>query len=242
MRAWAVAILAAVVFHGLILLFGGALFMKSEDGDEQTVENVDLLTAAEEEDEPEAEELEPEEAQELEVEKEAPPELLQIAEPMPQVEPTDVVARLDALSLGALEAALDPAASGDGFGGTASLASGGRIGGTGLPGVAGGMSESEADAIFDIGALDQKARVLHQVPPVYPQELRQRKIEGTVYVVFVVDKDGRVLQPTVESSPHEGLQAAALASVRRWRFEPAVARGEKVRSKVRVPIRFSLSG
>jgi protein TonB len=171
---------------------------------------------------------------------EAPPEMPEIAEPAPAIEPTDVVARLEALSLGALENALDPSAGGESFGSGISLASGGRIGGTGALGSAGGQLENAADAIFDIGALDQKPRLIEQSPPVYPAELRQRKIQGTVYVTFVVDRDGRVLDPTVETSPHEGFQAPALQAVRRWRFEPAVLRGEKVRSKMRIPIRFSL--
>jgi protein TonB len=147
------------------------------------------------------------------------------------------------MSLGALESALEPGDSGGaGFGvGGGSLASGGRIGGTGTPGAEGSLEESSADFIFDIRALDQKPRPVHQAQPIYPRELRQRKVEGTVYVVFVVDTDGRVLRPEVEGSPDAAFDSAAIDAVRRWRFEPAVVRGEKVKAKMRVPIRFSLS-
>jgi len=240
MRAWLVAVLAALVLHAAILLFGGVFFMKPEEREATVVEDVDLMTA-DEEHEAEVEDLQ-EKPAELAIEHEAPPELAEIADPAPEVEPTDVVARLDALSLGALESALEPGAAGDAFGGAVSLASGGRIGGTGAPGAGGGLDAATSDAVFDVGALDQEPRILHQVPPSYPPELRRRKLEGTVYVVLFVERDGRVLQPVVESSPHEAFNGPALEAVRRWKFEPAVVRGEKVRSKVRYPIRFVASG
>jgi protein TonB len=170
---------------------------------------------------------------------------VEITEHVSEVAPTDVVSRLDAMSLAALESALDPGAAGggDGFGGRLSLASGGRIGGTGLPGAsADGLSGNASDSVFDIAALDQRPRVVQQVPPTYPPDLRRRKVEGTVYVVFVVDETGRVQQPSVESSTDQAFQAPALEAVRRWRFEPGVVRGQKVRSKLRVPIRFVLNG
>lgn len=238
MRAWGLAILATLALHALILLFGGIFFMKPEDKAETKVEEVDLLAPADKEPE-EAESQEQAASQALKVEEQAPPKLAEDVEPAPQVDSTDMVARLDALSLGALEGALDPGASGDAFGATASLTSGGRVGGTGVPGLAEG-SGFASDAVFDIGALDQVPRLVHQVPPVYPQDLRRRRIEGTVYVEFIVDETGRVLQPSAEASPHQELQASALEAVRRWRFEPAVIRGEKVRSKMRIPIRFSM--
>jgi protein TonB len=241
-RAWLIALLAAVVFHGAILLFGGVFFMKPEAKAETVVEDVDLMTEDAEQEQTEEAEPEPEPA-ELEVAEEPPPvpvEVEQPAEPQAALEPTDFVQRLDALSLGALEGALSGGGSGgDSFGLGGSLASGGRIGGTGALGA---TAEDPSDEIFDITMLDQQARLVHKVPPTYPPELRQAKIEGTVYVVFVVDKDGRVEQPTIESSPHQALDGPVLEAVRRWRFEPAQISGEKVRSKMRVPIRFAVSG
>jgi protein TonB len=240
-RAWVLAILGAIVLHGLILLFGGVFFMKPKEGAAQKVEEVDLLAATEETPE-KVEEVEDEpQPADIEVRQEAPPEMAEVTEPAPRIEPQDLVSRLDALSLGALEAALDPAGGGDAFGigGGGSLASGGRIGGTGAPGLAAGF-EDPADAVFDIGSLDQKPRVVFQPNPVYPYELRRRKVEGTVYVVFVVDENGRVIQPSIETASNEAFGAPTLDAVKRWRFDPGVIRGEKVRSKMRVPVRFTL--
>jgi periplasmic protein TonB len=240
MRAWVPAVLAAVVLHLGILLFGGVFFLGRTDRAAKTqVEDVDLLTVESEEKEPETEAVETDAAA-APVAQEAPPQMVE-PESAPSLDPG--TPRLDALSLGELAAALDAAAGGaggaDGFGGSASLASGGAIGGTGEPGS--GLAASPADAIFDIGELDQRPRAVLQVAPTYPRELRQRKVEGTVYVVFVVDIDGHVLDPKVEEATDEAFRGPAIDAVRRWRFEPATLRGEKVRSKVRVPIRFSLS-
>ena len=243
MRRWVLAILAAAVLHAAILLFGGIFFLDSESGSaEKAVEEVDLLTVEDEkkdEQQPETVETPPEPP----VPAEAPPDMQEIVEAPSQPSAVeDVVPRLDALSLAALSAALDGAAAGAGggaFGAPVSLASGGRIGGTGLPGSEPGASA--VDQIFDIGQLDQRPRPLDQTAPIYPRELRQRRIEGTVYVVFVVDTDGRVLSPVVEEATDEAFRGPAVEAVRRWRFEPAVVRGERVRSKLRVPIRFSLS-
>lgn len=243
MRAWIPAILAAVALHAALLLFGGIFIPKPEKEAEAQIEEVELMASEEKEDEEPEEPQQAEERppEEMKVEEERPPEMAEVIETAPRIEATDLVPRLDALSLAALEGALEPGAGADGFGGTASLASGGRIGGTGVHAPAAGKLD-DPDALFDIGDLDQKPRILQQLPPTYPRELRQRKIEGTVTVVFVVDKDGRVVEPAVESSTHAAFQAPALEAIRRWRFDPAVVRGEKVRARMRIPIRFSASG
>ena len=239
MRVWVPAILAAIVLHLGILLFGGVFFLGKKEASEKTqVEDVELTVASEKEPEPEVVEAE---AAAAPVPQDAPPTMVEPVQTQPSLDPG--APRLDALSLGELSAALDAAAGeasgADGFGGSTSLASGGVIGGTGAPGA---TLHTPADAIFDIGQLDQRARPVRQVAPAYPSALRQRKVEGTVYVVFVVDTDGRVLEPKVEQATDEAFSGPALDAVRRWRFEPAMVRGEKVRSKMRVPIRFSLSG
>ncbi len=248
MRGWLLALVGALGVHAAILLFGGALVNKDDPGSGRaSIEEVDLVTApTEEPEEKEAEEPEVEKAPEEEIKmvEEAPPDMSALVAETPQPRLEDAVPRLEALSLGALEAALDGSnagGAGDFLGAGAGLASGGRIGGTASSVAAGASDDSSIDAVFELSELDQRARVLHQIEPVYPRELRRRKVEGTVYVVFVVDSDGRVVNPKVESATNDAFQDPALEAVRRWRFEPAVARGEKVRSKLRVPIRFSLA-
>ncbi|HXV76727.1 MAG TPA: energy transducer TonB [Candidatus Polarisedimenticolaceae bacterium] len=99
--------------------------------------------------------------------------------------------------------------------------------------------DEELDRVFSLGELDQRPRVIFQRMPQYPPELRRSKRQGTVYVVFVVDTDGRVTSPTIETASDGAFERPALEAVRQWRFEPGTRKGEKVQFKMRVPITFN---
>jgi protein TonB len=245
MRGRVLAITAAILFHLVIVLFGGLLFLKDPARDRRAAEvrEVDLFA---DEDEPEEEKRKDPEPQAAEPQQKAE-EVLDVRDAPPPdtralLDLQDPVAApaLQALTLGALESLLDPAlAGGGGFAGAASLASGGRIGGAGEPGDGG---EAAVEAIFNIADLDQRPRAILMSPPVYPAEMRRRRVEGTVYVLFVVDPEGRVVNPKVEKSTHTSFEKPALDAVRQWRFEPGTRNGEKVTARMRVPIRFSATG
>ena len=72
-------------------------------------------------------------------------------------------------------------------------------------------------------------------------ELRKRNLEGSVQVVFLVDRDGKVVGPKVEKSTNPSFDRPAIEAVRQWKFEPGTRNGEKVAFKMRVPITFSAS-
>jgi protein TonB len=240
MRARVLGYGAAVLFHVLALLFGGIFFLKPPDEQQKRdVRDVDLVEAEAEKPDEKQEEAEPSDAaseEPMEVEEERPPDLRQALDLESAAAATPA---LQALSLGALEGALNPSLGGDdGFGGAASLASGGRIGGTGA---ALGSAPAD-DAIFSIAELNRPPRLIVQVAPDYPLEMRRRKVEGTVLVAFLVDQQGKVVNPKVESSTHQAFDGPAIAAVRQWKFEPGVRDQEKVVSRMRVPIRFSAAG
>lgn len=106
-----------------------------------------------------------------------------------------------------------------------------------LPGAKGAAGE-EADAIFSMTELDQKPRIIYQPAPDYPAELRRKKIQGTVNVLFTVDRGGRTTDPVVQKSTHPAFERPALQAVKRWRFEPGTRNGKPVQFKMRVPITF----
>lgn len=102
-------------------------------------------------------------------------------------------------------------------------------------------AEAESEAIFSMADLDQKPRVVSQSAPEYPPELKRQKVNGTVHILFIVDKDGRVVDPRVQKSTLPQFERPALMAVKRWRFEPGKRSGKPVQFKMRVPITFRSS-
>jgi protein TonB len=98
-------------------------------------------------------------------------------------------------------------------------------------------SGEQVDALFSMADLDQKPRVLYQPGPVLNKQARQ-KAPGTVYIIFIVDQNGRVENPIVQKSSDPVLERSALAAIKQWKFEPGKRNGQPVRFRMRVPITF----
>lgn len=158
----------------------------------------------------------PEKQEEPPPEEAPPPELTETAPP---------------LDLSQLELALNPGV-GDGVGGdfTVKLA----VTGAETAGV------QSSDDIFSLADLDQAPRVVFQPAPQYPPEMKKKKIQGTVHVLFIVDKDGRVKEPRIQKSDNPAFDNPALSAVKRWRFDPGKVGGQAVQFRMRVPITFAL--
>jgi periplasmic protein TonB len=222
-------IVAAVLAHAVFLLFGGIFLPRP---DEQVVRRDIELVGAEdpEHDKP----PEPEQPPEPEPPQEQPPDASEILTRLEAPTPSDGPA-LDAASLSAMEQALN--GGGGGWGDGVSFASGGTLGATGR----GGAIDDSMDKAFSLAEIDQKPRAVYQSAPMFPTELRGRKIEGLVTVLFVVNPAGKVIDPRVEKASHPAFQKPALDAIRLWRFEAAVKGGQRVACRMRVPIRFQPS-
>ncbi len=90
--------------------------------------------------------------------------------------------------------------------------------------------------------VDQPARRVYVVEPVYPSALRAAGIEGTVRLSFIIDTLGGVEagSVTVLEASHPGFVASASAAVRAQRFIPAERRGRVVRTLAEQTVRFAL--
>jgi protein TonB len=156
-----------------------------------------------------------------------PPPMEEEEEPEPEEQPPPPPA-IDAqpLDLSQLELALNP---GDGgFGGGDFSVNLDGVGGQG----------DDVDAIFSLSDLDQKPRVVYQPTPIYPPELARKGLQGTVYVLFVVDQNGRPQNLKVQKSTHPSFNNPALKAVKSWKFEPGKRKGKAVQFRMRVPITF----
>lgn len=155
-----------------------------------------------------------------------PPEEEREPEPEEEQEPPELMETPQPLDLSQLELALSPG-FGDGWGsGDFSLR---------LDTVS--SSKEDVDALFALADLDQKPRPLYQPSPVVGAALR-KKAPGTVNILFIVDQDGRVQNPIVQSSSDSVFERPALAAVKQWKFEPGKRNGAPVRFRMRVPITF----
>jgi TonB family protein len=75
----------------------------------------------------------------------------------------------------------------------------------------------------------------------YPIEAYTAEIEGTVYVSFIVDENGQVIQPTILMDIGGGCGEAALAVLNKMpHWEAGIQNDKKVKVKLNLPIQFSL--
>ena len=86
---------------------------------------------------------------------------------------------------------------------------------------------------------DRPPRAIRITQAVYPHDAFIKKIEGTVLLEILIDSEGRVVRARVLSS-NPALDAAALETVRGWRFAPALKRGRPVATLAQAPIAFRI--
>jgi TonB family protein len=81
--------------------------------------------------------------------------------------------------------------------------------------------------------------LVSQVPPVYPAVARAARIQGTVVLSAVIDKDGTVESLSLVSG-HPLLVPAAMDAVKQWRFRPYTLNGQPVEVKTQINVNFHL--
>jgi TonB family protein len=75
----------------------------------------------------------------------------------------------------------------------------------------------------------------------YPRKARRKKVEGTVYVAFIIEKDGSISNAKLMSDIGEGCGAEALRVVSLLpNWTPGKQRGQLIRYQYELPIVFSL--
>lgn len=74
----------------------------------------------------------------------------------------------------------------------------------------------------------------------YPDFARKAGIEGRVFVQFVVNEEGNVVQPKVTRGVHKLLNEEALRAVQELNCEPGMQRGNPVKVRMSLPVTFRL--
>jgi TonB family protein len=99
---------------------------------------------------------------------------------------------------------------------------------------------SETAQRIRVGGMVSQVRLVRQPRPVYPPELQQLGVEGTVIISAIVSKDGSVLNPTVRNTVDPRLAAAAIEAVKQWVYQPALLNGEPVEILTTITLEFQL--
>lgn len=133
----------------------------------------------------------------------------------------------------------DSLSSSQDLGGGVGFGSGGfgpAIGGGGGFGASGGQLSREKDNI------NRPPRLLMKGPLDYPSEARQNSVSGFVMLKILVNVSGGVDNVQVDQSEPQGVfDASATRSVRSWKFEPAIVKGQIVAAWTMQKIKFELN-
>jgi TonB family protein len=78
--------------------------------------------------------------------------------------------------------------------------------------------------------------------PTYPKEARAKKIQGTVKLALVIDKDGLPQGIQVQQSPSELLTKSAIKAVGTWRWRPYLLNGDPIEVDTTVIVTYNLGG
>ena len=132
------------------------------------------------------------------------------------------------ISLVDLEAALNPGPGPDGWG-------------RNMGPLIGAVDPLDELRIFNPDDLEEQPNPIQRVAPQYPYEAVQGRINGWVKVAFVVDENGNVRDPRVDSSSNRMFERAALDAIRLWKFTPGRKDNENVRTRMLLPFQFNLS-
>ena len=91
--------------------------------------------------------------------------------------------------------------------------------------------------VYPMGSIPPP-KMLKQVTPDYPPEAKEKGIGGKVVLQVVINERGEPTQAKVLKSDNEIFNAAALAAVSQWRFEPPMFDGLPVKVDWIISIKF----
>ena len=82
-------------------------------------------------------------------------------------------------------------------------------------------------------------RKLHSVPPIYPEDAKKARVQGTVVLECTISPQGRVTDVRVVRG-HPRLDQAAIAAVKQWVYTPTMLDGKAVPVILTVTLNFKL--
>jgi protein TonB len=86
-----------------------------------------------------------------------------------------------------------------------------------------------------------EGNLIHRVQPAYPALAKQARIQGSVVLRAIINREGVIENLQALSGPPV-LEQAAIAAVKQWRYRPYLLGGEPIEVETQVTVNFSLGG
>lgn len=102
------------------------------------------------------------------------------------------------------------------------------------------MPDAEVDGAKKVEGKVQRPYKLYGRPPHYPEEARLDRVEGVVQLDSIIDEDGCIQKLRVCKRLRPALDKAALETVRRWVFKPAVLDDHPVKVYYTLTLNFQV--
>ncbi len=101
------------------------------------------------------------------------------------------------------------------------------------------MSAQQDETIYRPGNGVSSPRLIKDVKPQYTPGAMRRKVNGTVLLRCVVDRDGVPTRLQIIDALDDELDQVSVNALKQWRFEPGRKDGEAVLVQIDVAIGFS---
>jgi TonB family protein len=75
--------------------------------------------------------------------------------------------------------------------------------------------------------------------PIYPQDLKLKRVGGTVALTAIIGKQGQVVSLTPLSSSNDELTSAAITAVQKWTYKPYLLNGAPVEIQTVITVNFA---
>ena len=99
-------------------------------------------------------------------------------------------------------------------------------------------ADPAADQVIAVGKGVLPPVRLYARAPHYDEKARKKRIQGTVVLESIIDKEGCVQRLRLCKSVHPALDSAAMEAVRRWVFQPATLKGQPVKVYYTLTVNF----
>ena len=81
--------------------------------------------------------------------------------------------------------------------------------------------------------------LIKKVNPVYPEDAREERIQGTVMLRAEISKEGEITDLELVDGPIE-LAGSAVAAVRQWKYKPYLLMGQPVAVDTQIQVNYQL--